>query len=176
MDAVVEHEDFATIMDVLQILGVPLVDANRFAYAVTRKPGPSFIEAYGQGRMVEASHGCRRSLNCNGLSALDLRTLKPDGTPWDFSRKADRDLAEQLLDSEDPDWIVGSPPCTAFCSWNVRMNYPKMGPDRVRDFIREGRLHLRSMIHPCMCQAQAGRDLPHDHPQGVASWRERESQ
>ena len=80
---------------------------------------------YGQGRMVVLSHAGRRALNVRGSRALDLRTLNQDGTPWDFRKNSDRDYALQLIETEDPDWSIGSPPCTAFRSWNQFLNFKK---------------------------------------------------
>ena len=60
--------------------------------------------------MVTASHGGSRALNVRGLRALDSRTLKPYGTPWDFRLAADRDYALYLIETENPDWVIGSPP------------------------------------------------------------------
>ena len=68
----------------------------------------------------------RRNLNARGLAALNLRTLKEDGTPWDFLLKKDRREVNRPIDDLDPTWLVGSPPCTVFLQWNVSMNYPKM--------------------------------------------------
>ena len=97
------------IMDVLQTLGVSAGDANAYAVkAMKDQPikatvfgsmyNPTFFELYGHGSILQASHGCRRNLNIDGLHALDLRTRKPNGEPWDFSRAADRRLARSMVD------------------------------------------------------------------------------
>ena len=44
--------------------------------------------------MLEAARGCRRNLNLEGLNAMDLWTLKEDGTPWNFDNPGDRKLAK----------------------------------------------------------------------------------
>ena len=49
--------------------------------------------------------------------ALDLTTTDPDGNPWDFSQKKQRDKAEALLDTERPALLIGSPMCTQFSQW-----------------------------------------------------------
>ena len=72
VDAVVVNEDHAALMDILQVLGVPLLQANRFVCSLTRMPKAKFMELYGQGRLIQASHGNRRALHCDGLSAIDL--------------------------------------------------------------------------------------------------------
>ena len=81
-----------------------------------------------------------------GLRALDLRTLKPDGQPWNFPKRADRRLASQLIDKDEPDWLIGSPPCTAFSIWSYAMNCPKMDKEKVDETIAEGRTHLNFVV------------------------------
>ena len=103
------------------------------------------MEFYGTGNLCQAARN-RRSLNLQGLRALDLRCNKPDGTPWDFRRREDRDLAVHSIETEKPLVIIGCPPCTAFSSWNTHMNYARMPADRVDAMLEEGKLHLRFMI------------------------------
>ena len=92
------------MVDVLQTLGVSPDTAANFAAHCSRNPKrfkdthdrldnvrtyvsaltgkkPTFLEVYGTGNIVAASHGSRRALNVDGLAALDLRTSKPDGSP-----------------------------------------------------------------------------------------------
>ena len=100
-----EHEhDTVALLDLLQTNGVDAGTAANYAASIARnKPrfrglyeqmvtarryiasltdrSPSFMEIYGRGALVQASHGCRRNLNVNGLDALDLRTCMHDGTP-----------------------------------------------------------------------------------------------
>ena len=115
------------LRDVLQVLGVDPLDANHFASSIARnKPRfehlrqqlghrqrivaaltgkrHTFVELYGRGAILEASHGCRRNVNIDGLSALDLRTHKSDGTPWDFNKASDRQRARQLIIDLEPEW------------------------------------------------------------------------
>ena len=112
-----------SMVDVLQTLGISAGDATAYAVKViksrTTQPSsfgpkyqPTFFELYGHGNIVEASHGQRRDLNLNGLHALDLRTSKPNGEPWDFSNATDRKLAKSLINELKPTWVIGSPPCT----------------------------------------------------------------
>ena len=122
-DAMVETEDsqdteMVSMLDVLQTLGVDIEDANRFCAKAVRTArkltDPTFIEAYGTGRIVEHANGILRNLNIHGLDAFDLRTKKKDNTPWDFSKTSDRKQAIQYVKEHRPTWVVGSPPCTAF--------------------------------------------------------------
>ena len=63
------------------------------------------------------ANGPRRALNVHGTDALDLRTFKKNGDPWDFNLRRDREEALQRIDDEKPTWLIGSPPCTYFSAW-----------------------------------------------------------
>ena len=131
-------------MDTLQCLSVDVEVACSFASSVCRsKPRfhkikndledtagliaaltgkrPTFMELFGQGRVVEMSNSHRRDLNIHGLGALDLRTNRPDGVPWDFNRSEDRILARQIVETQKPTWVKGSPPCRAFSRLDVNL-------------------------------------------------------
>ena len=101
----------------------------------------TFQEAYGRGGLTEEAR--KSSLNIKGLRSLDLACQKDDGSHWDFSKQADRQEALRLLETDDPDWVIGSPPCTAFSLLNVGLNYPKMDKEEVKKRIKEGLVHLK---------------------------------
>ena len=129
------------------------------------------MEMYGQGSLVTEANNKRRPLNLRGLNAFDLRTLKPDGTPWNFNVRADRHLAQRMIDTDDPDWIVGSPPCTAFSIWSRQMNYRKMDPEKVRVAIEEGVRHLNFCCKLYRRQLARGKHFLHEHPARALSWK-----
>ena len=54
---------------------------------------------------------------------MDLRTLRPEGKPWNFELKEHRNLARHLILTEPPDWVIASPPCTVFSILNLNVNY-----------------------------------------------------
>ena len=61
---------------------------------------------------------------CMGLHpgyALDLTVRRANGDYWDFTRVADRLEAKELLMTDRPLLLVGSPVCTAFSSL-MKMN------------------------------------------------------
>ena len=176
-----EDEHMMTSMvDVLQTLGVSPGDATMFAVgAVKNTPKqpsmygtyqPTMFELYGHGTLVNASHGCRRNLNVNGLHALDLRTQKPDGEPWDFSKSSDRQLAKSMVDELKPTWVIGSPPCTFFSAWNQGINHRKMDPVRVEELRKEAVMHLHFVMGIYRMQIDGGRHFLHEHPAGATSW------
>ena len=55
--------------------------------------------------------------------ALDLTCVDPDdGMPWDFDVTAKRDKAMRKVRTEKPAMVIGSPMCTAWCSWQALRN------------------------------------------------------
>ena len=88
--------------------------------------------------------------------------------------RADRKLARQLISEQDPEWIIGAPPCTAFSIWNAGINFKKMDPAKVKAMIEEGRLHLRFMCSLYRRQIMNGKYFLHEHPASALSWRTEE--
>ena len=87
-----ESVNMLALMDTLQTLGVDAVQANRFVASIL-KARVSVMEVYGRGASVRLANPKRRDLSIVGKQALDLRTVKPSGEPWDFSRAQDRQEA-----------------------------------------------------------------------------------
>ena len=131
------NPDYAALIDCLQLLGVEPVNACRFANRMVKQTPATVLEWYGRGRSNELAKGRRRNLNCEGLGALDLRTRRPDGEPWDFRNKQHREDALAMVLVLKPKWVIGSPPCTSWCSWNWHLTYKKMSNERVRMMTEE---------------------------------------
>ena len=126
--------DPSSMIDTLREAGVDAVTAEEaidrvFGMRRTTKKSPTMVEVYGTSIH---SHLQRRNLNIRGLGALDIRTLKPNGEPWDFNKRADRKEVKELINRTNPDWVIGSPPCTPFSIWNHGINYKKMTARRLR--------------------------------------------
>ena len=141
------------MIDTLRLAGVSEEAAFEFVKAMRIKKrreinqaSATFVEMYGGGSICREAENSRRSLNLKGLNAFDLRTLKPDGTPWNFCRRRDREEARAYIREHKPDWVIGSPPCTSFCLWNRAFNFKRMDPEVVRRKISEGRKHLSCCI------------------------------
>ena len=183
-DDVMEPEDdhiMSQIMDVLQTTGVSAADAANYCAQVIKntphKPTqfgevykPTLFEVYGQGNIIQASHGCRRNLNVDGLRALDLRTCKPNGEAWEFCKASDRREARRHVEEEKPTWVIGCPPCTFFSRWNQGMNHRKMDPNVVEELRKEAVRHLRFVIGLYKIQLDGGRHFLHEHPETATSW------
>ena len=176
-----EDHIMSQMMDVLQTIGVSATDAaNHCAHIMRETPkrptqfgepyNPTLFEVYGQGNIVEASRGCRRNLNIDGLMAFDLRTCKPSGEAWDFCKASDRRMARQYVEEMKPTWVIGCPPCTFFSKWNQGMNHRKMNPDLVEELRREAVKHLRFVIGLYKIQLDGGRHFLHEHPETATSW------
>ena len=162
------------MLDSLIGAGSNLQAAELFTFAVMGKYSPAtLVEVFGRGGISDEANGPRRALNIQGLAALDIRTLKPNGEPWDFNKRADRNEARNLIDKLEPTWLIGSPPCTAFSIWNRNMNYPKMDRDRVNELIAEGQKHLQFVASLYRKQMRAGRHFLHEHPASALSWSEK---
>ena len=156
----------------LTMAGVPEEKAKVAAYSMNQRiPTQTFIEVYGRS-IRDQSLVTRRNLNIKGLDAMDLRTTKPNGDPWNFCKREDRRLARDMIEKQNPDWILGAPPCTAFAIWNYAMNYPKMNPDRVKELPAEGRVHLNFMASLYRRQIAKGTYDLHEHPATALSWKE----
>ena len=72
-----------------------------------------------------------------------------------------------------PTWVICSPPCTAWNTWNFGINHKKMAVNYVTDQLGEGRLHLEFMTSIYREQSKRGRRCLHGHPASALSWRER---
>ena len=64
--------------------------------------------------------------------AFDITTNDPDdGEPWDFDAPAKREKARRLIREQKPLFLVGSPMCTAWCTWQ-RLNRLRRSPEICR--------------------------------------------
>ena len=50
-----------------------------------------------------------------------------------------------MVAEQDPDLIIGAPPCTDFRQWNQDMNHPKMPEDIAKKRTEEARMRLKFM-------------------------------
>ena len=102
------------MIDYLVMSGADPTGARDRIHVMLEKPSTTFIEMHGCGSINLEANNSRRQLGLRGIGALYLRTAKPDGTAWDFTKRSDRRAARDLIYTDNPDWVIGSPPCTAF--------------------------------------------------------------
>ena len=84
--------------------GVAPVDAQRYVTNLVKSNDQetTFHEVHGRGGRSNAAKRFR-GLNCTGLKVMDLASQKPDGTSWDFSKKADKELAYRMQEQDNPE-------------------------------------------------------------------------
>ena len=70
VDSSLAQQEYTAVMDVLQTMGIDVVQACRFVDSIRKPPSRSFLDVCGQGRMLVAAHGRRRSLNLEGRCVL----------------------------------------------------------------------------------------------------------
>ena len=89
--------------------------------------------------------------------------------PWDSDVPAKRDKALRLQREQKPLFIIGSPMCTRWCSWQHIS-------DKVRDPKIVGRekkkalVHLEFMTGMYSGQPVGGRFFSHEHPETGGPW------
>ena len=133
-----EMVDMVALMDALQCVGVGPVEANRCVASLVRK-GPSVMGVHGRGKIVESANTTHRDLNILSDLALHLRSKKPTGEPWDFTKKHDRLEAIRLVKERKPIWVIGSPPCTAFS----QLQSLSPASERKEKTLQEGIEHMK---------------------------------
>ena len=113
-----------------------------------------------------------RHMSNHGLTpglALDLTTFDPDdGQPWDFSVKAKREKVLKMTRAQKPLFVIGSPPCTRWCTWQ-KLNDAKRDPEVVK--LEQGRaeVHLKFATQIYREQIEGGRFFLHEHPDHAGS-------
>ena len=66
-----------------------------------------------------------------GGMSFDLKADK-NGKRWAFTKIEDHAKARRRIQHENLYVVVGSPPCTDFCTLNQNINHKRMSPDEVR--------------------------------------------
>ena len=103
--------------------------------------------------------------------ALDLTTTDEDGNSWDFTKAVMQEKARAKVRDEEPMLLIGSPSCTAFCSWQA-LNAAKEGRDeeKIAALRVEAEAHIAFVTELYQMQVNAGRYFLHEHPAGATSW------
>ena len=97
---------------------------------------------------------------------VDLSTEKPNGEHWDLTRDEDKAMLKKLQTQEKPEIVIGSPPCTDFCTLlRLRLTATEVEARR-----REGAKHVETAAAAYRRQLDMGKHFLHEHPAGSASW------
>ena len=86
-----------------------------------------------------------------------------DGEPWDFDRREKREKVRRLLRQQKPLFLIGSPMCTAWCSWQ-KLNAQRRDPAITQRELVRARVHLEFVVSLYREQLEAGRFFLHEHP------------
>ena len=90
--------------------GVEPVEATRrVCSAVKPAKQRTGWELFGRGERSDAAN-LVKGLNVAGLRVRDVRSHRPGGGTWDFTKSYDRAWAKRLVGSEDPGLIVTATP------------------------------------------------------------------
>ena len=95
------------------------------------------------------------------------------GATYDVVKAADRQRIRARVARDQPFLVVGSPPCTDWCWYNVSINHRRMPAQELRRRLVERQVTLRFAVEIYCLQLAAGRHFLHEHPLGATSWRER---
>ena len=94
-----------------------------------------------------------------------------DGQPWDFNARAKREKAREILRRQRPYLFIGSPMCTAFCSWQ-HLNDARLGHTPAAQAAKANAIqHMNFAVSLYLEQIQAGRYFLHEHPRSASSWK-----
>ena len=97
---------------------------------------------------------------------IDLSTQRSDGQYRDLSRAEDKKLFEALQRDEQPQLLVGSPPCTDFCGL-LRLSMTESEVEERKE--RSGKPHMRTCVEAYWRQLDEGRHFLHEHPNWAGS-------
>jgi len=157
--------------DVVQVLA--LLGADPRSYRREKKQAVRRLvsEVYSPPRVTEMLKQISNHRLTPGL-ALDLTCTDPDdGQPWNFDVKEKRDKARQLLRQQKPLFLIGSPACTRWCSWQA-LNDAGRDPGLIRREKLRALVHLEFVKDLYTDQVEGGRFFLHEHPEGASSWDE----
>ena len=101
--------------------------------------------------------------------ALDLTTCDADGRNWDFDDPEMRRRALKKIELEKPMFIIGSPMCTAYSTWQ-RLLRARRDPHQVRRQRVRADLHMAFTMEVYKMQMDGGRYFLHEHPAYAESW------
>ena len=103
--------------------------------------------------------------------ALDLTVLDADdGKPWDFDVAAKREKARRMVREQKPYLLIGSPACTAFCTWQALNAIRSECPEQYERARIAAIAHIDFVCSLYEEQLSGGRYFLHEHPIGASSW------
>ena len=160
-------EDNVRIMEVLAQLGA---NPKKYRRERSRAVKALVSEIYSAPRITRAA----KLLPGLGLLpgfAFDLTTVNRAGVNWDFTREEMRREARDEVIHGKPMFLIGSPACTDYCSWQ-QLNAQRFGwpeGEQERRMVASD-VHLAFVAELYKLQMDAGRYFLHENPEGSKSW------
>ena len=103
--------------------------------------------------------------------SLDISGVdEDDGMPWDFTIAAKREKVREMLRQRRPYLLIGSPPCTAYSTWQALNAAKSDDPTAYRKAKLQGDIHLRFVASLYRDQLENGKYFLHEHPRWASSW------
>jgi hypothetical protein len=125
-------------------------------------------ELYSLARVTAAAKSMPRYGLIPGM-ALDLTTTDAEGVAWDFDKDEIKEKAKKLINDTRPMFVIGSPMCTAFSTWQY-LNRTKRDPALVKREWRRAVAHMEFVSEVYQMQISSGRFFLHEHPEWATSW------
>ena len=134
----------------------------------------AIAELYSPPRVTVELRRMRR--RCPGMGLVPGATFDlhedEDGVAYDVLTAVDRQRIRERAARGRPFLVVGSPPCTDWCYYNVQVNHRHMAPAELRRRLIERQVTLRFAVEVYCLQLVGGRHFLHAHPVGATSWKE----
>ncbi len=165
MDEMIEHDE--ETMQVIRSLGG---DGRRYRRHQRAQLRALVSEVYSPPRVT----ACAELMSWFGIVpglALDLTTHDAQGVAWDFDVAERREAARKFLKEQQPLFLIGSPMCTAFSSWQRLDDLKRDGKVVEREYTK-AMLHLRFVCELYAMQVSEGRYFLHEHPVAASSWQD----
>ena len=124
--------------------------------------GVDVTEVYSPERVVRA---CAKQ-NLAGGTSFDL------ATGWDFTLKSDSDKAFLRIKEEQPNLVIGSPPCTHFSilqnlNWDIQDDAWR---EKFKVHLEKAKEHVQFCVKLYKYQIKNGKYWLHEHPKTATSW------
>ncbi len=133
--------------------------------------GVDVAELYSQPRIAqEAAIRSYNGVNLLPGWSLDLTREDPlTGEPWDMAKHEVRERVRKLVRDTKPFMVIGSPPCTMFCSLQD-LNKGKRDEEEFQRKLEVAKKHVRFCLELYQLQVDEGRFFLHEHPNSSTSW------
>ena len=96
--------------------------------------------------------------------ALDLATTDENGEEYDFTKKHMRDKARRKVEEEKPYCLIGSPSCTAYCSYQaLDAARHQWSDEEIRRIHAAANVHLNFVCELYKIQFKNGKYFLHEN-------------